>query len=278
MKIKKLIVGMFAAGMVCAVNAVSYPSTSTSTDPNVWTRNYDGVMAAAQQTGYPVLLIFVGSSCLHCEIMMNNTIRTTAFEEMDKDLIFYKVLVVNGVSSSTDSTIMGRYSRYLNGGMFPIVAVLRNDGSVYGSYGNATTDNRGVASELRDLIERLSLEQIGTIPHQDGTTSGQASDGSDASSVAPAVTAASWAAKLKGKANGVVFDASQNVIGSVQLKVAAKGGVTAKLTLASGRQSLKGELALNESEAPYFSAGALTLVYDSANGVWTGTYLSLIHI
>lgn len=268
--IKAIIAGAMFAGLAGTAQAVSYPAASNSTEPNVWTRNYDGVLAAAQQTGYPIFLIFVGPTCGHCEIMMGNTIRTAAFEEMDKDLVFYKVLVVNGVSSATDSTIMSRYGRYLNGGMFPIVAVLRKDGGVYGAYGNATTDKRGVTAELRDLIEKLSLEQVGTIQHQDGTTSGETAGGETVAPAAP--SAAAWAVKLKGKANGVVFDASQNVIGSAVLKIAAKGNVTAKFTLANGRQNLKGEIALNEDGEPYFTAGGLTMKYDTANNVWIGAY------
>ena len=266
MSIKDVIAVCAGIVMTVAANAVSYPSTTNGTEPNEWTRNYTGVMEAANTTGYPVLLLFVGSTCAHCEVMMNNTIMTTTFEEMDKDLVFYKVLVVNGVSASTDGIIMSKYSGYLNGGAFPITAVLRKDGSVYGSYGNATTDTRGVASELRDLIESLAVEQIGYVQHRDGSTTPGAE-------VAPtAVSASAWAVALRGKVNGVVFDASQNIIGSLTMKIANKGNVTAKLTLSSGRENLKGGLALNEEGNPYFSAGGLSLAYDPSFATWIGAY------
>lgn len=268
----KRIGAIFAAtAMTLAANAVSYPSTTNGTAPNEWTRNFSGVMSAAQTTGYPVLLLFVGSNCAHCEIMMENTIRTAEFAAMEKDLVFYKVLVINGVSGSTDGIIMGKYSRYLNGGMFPITAILRKDGSVYGAYGNSTTDRRGVAPELRDLIEKLSVEQIGYVPHQDGTSTDVAPE-APADDTPKAPSAAAWAVKLKGKANGIVFDAAQEAQGTLLMKFTAKGVVTAKITTSASRKNIKGTLALDEDGNPYFAADGLEVSYDPSLATWVGAY------
>ena len=46
---------------VCAF-AATYPAAGNGTEPNVWTRNYSGVLAAAKTTGYPIFMIVVNSA------------------------------------------------------------------------------------------------------------------------------------------------------------------------------------------------------------------------
>ena len=188
--------------------------------------------------------------------MIENTINTEEFNAMDRELKFYKVMVNYGSSYS-------RYISYFDDGTYPLVAVLRMDGSVYGHYGHRTTDFKNVTPGVRSLIEKLSAEQNG-----------------DGSVVAPVETiqptqssmsAADWGAKLKGKVNGILFDGNQEICGSFVLSISAKGKVSAKFTMMSGRTTIKGQLNVKD-DVPQFAEGSLSLAYDSATQVWSGSW------
>ena len=251
------------------IMAATYPSAGNGTEPNVWTRNYSGVLAAAEATGYPVFLIVVNSAgCTHCAEMMDRTVYSSEFKQMESELTFYKVIMDQAYSgtSSDYRTCIRRYSAYFNNDMYPAVVVLRKDGSAYGGFGNRVTDKRNVTPDIRKMIETLAVEQGaagagGYVPATD-------------TDPAPVVSVSAWASKLKGKANGLLFDANQDVAGSFIMKINAKGVVTAKISVASGTKTLHGKLeAANDSVRA--AGGDMALDYNTSSKTWTGSLKGL---
>lgn len=272
---KKLLMAI-AGGMIAAsVCAAQYRTAGTGTAVNEWTSNYDGVLAAAAQTGYPILMIVVDSNtCTHCHEMNRLTLSSAEFKSIENDLTFYRVMIDRPfANSATYSKVTSKYMRYFNSGMFPLVAVLRKDGSVYGSYGNAVTDKRNVSNDVRTLIEKLANEQGADIWSGSGVVPTVTDDDAGKSTPTPAApSAASWGVKLKGASNGIVFDANGEIAGAVTVKVSNRAYVTCKFTLPSGKATVKGYLALNEDGEPFFGAGGAEIVYDTKANVWVGTW------
>lgn len=272
---KKLFTAIASAMLAASVFATAYRTAGTGTAVNEWTSNYDGVLSAAAQTGYPVLLIVVDSdTCSHCHHMNQVTLSSAEFKSLENDLTFYRVMVDRPyASSSTYSKVISKYRSYFNAGMFPLVAVLRKDGSVYGSFGNYATDKRNVANEVRTLIEKLAKEQgvdiwsgSGAVP----TVTDEDNSGGTTTPAAP--SAAAWGVKLKGSANGVVFDANGDIAGSVTTKMTNRGYMSCKFALPGGKTTVKGFIALNEDGMPFLSAKGVEIVYDTKSNVWVGTW------
>ena len=249
------------ASFIASAWGMPYRTAGTGTAPNVWTRNYSGVMAEAKTTGYPVLIVVVDSdSCGHCHLMNQLTLSSAEFAALEKDETFYCVMMdyPYAGASSDWSRILKLYLSYFDYGMYPLIAVLRRDGSVYGSFGNRTTDSRNVAADLRRMIVNLSAEQTGN-------------GGMATSQPVPVLSLSEWAARLKGKANGIVFDGGQNLAGSFVLNITAKGKATAKFTSISGKTTVKGMLSVKDN-VPQIVSGALSLSYDAETGVWRGSW------
>jgi len=247
--------------------AATYPRGIDTTTTNTWSRNFSGVMAAARETGYPVLMIVVNSAtCSHCHTMIANTVNTAEFAQMEKDLTYYEVIMDAVGGSPEFGTVVNKYYRYFDSGMYPIVAVLRKDGTVYGAFGNRTTDRRGVATDLRQLIENLAVEQEADI---------WSGSGVEPFSVTPSATeeekptALTWAAKLKGKSNGIVFDSKQEIVGALEIRLNAKGKATIKHSTFYGRSIIRATLRLN-GETPQLVADSMILSYDTSANVWSG--------
>lgn len=255
--------------MLSAANlAATYPRGIDTTAPNIWSRSFSGVLSAARQTGYPVLMLVVNSAtCGHCHTMIANTVNTAEFAQMEKDLTYYEVIMDGGVAGTPEfGTVVNKYYRYFDSGMYPIVAVLRKDGTVYGAFGNRTTDRRGVATDLRQLIENLAVEQGADI---------WSGSGVEPFSVTPSATeeekptALTWAAKLKGKFNGIVFDSRQEIVGALEIRLAANGKATIRQATFYGRSNIRATLRLN-GETPQLVADSLILSYDTAANIWSG--------
>ena len=261
--VKKTVAGFLAIGV--SLCALAYRTTNTSTEPNVWTRNYSGVLGAAAKTGYPVLIIIVNSAtCGHCHVMNQLTLNSPGFAQMEQELTFYK-LMMDAPNGGEFQTVVNRYYRYFNNGMYPIIGVLRKDGSMYGAFGNRTTDSRDVSSDIRQLIENLAKEQGADIWSGSGVTP-------STSVVTPAKpTVQDWAAKLKGKANGVAFDANQEVVASFTANLNARGKASVRFVTSSGRATAKGELSL-DGEVPQIRGDSLLLKYDEAAKTWCGRW------
>lgn len=266
--VKKAMIGLLVAGL--SVCAWAYRSTSTSTEPNVWSRNYSGVLAAAAQTGYPILIVIVNSAtCGHCHILNQLTLNSAAFAKMESELTFYK-LMMDAPNGGEFQTVASKYYSYFNNGMYPVIGVVRKDGSMYGAYGNWTTDERDVTAEIRSLIEKLATEQGADI----WSGSGVAPAVSPAAAAAPKLTITEWAAKLKGKANGILFDANQNVAGNLTATIAQRGKVTLKMTTRNGNENIRGEMTLADNK-PQVKVDDLSLTYDPQTGAWSGTWNGL---
>jgi len=273
---KFMLLASFAccATMTESAFAATYPSAGNGTEPNVWTRNYSGVLAAAKTTGYPIFLIIVNSpSCGHCSTMMNKTVNTDEFATMERELTFYKVIVDEAYSggSSDYRTCINKYRGYFDYSMYPAVLVLRTDGSVYGGFGNKTTDKRSVAADIRGFIEALAIEQNADIWSGSGVTPSVPAD-PPTPAAPPAPTAAGWAAKHKGSGNGIVFDVNQKVSAFCALKMNAKGKVTVKFTNAGGRKTEKGELTLSDDAIPQVKTAGLDISYDESTAMWLGEW------
>ena len=256
--IKKFLLLFASVGFLGIAVAASYPNAGNGTEPNVWTRNFSGVLKAAQTTGYPIFLIAVNSPvCGHCHLMMDNTVNTEEFAAMERELTFYKVIMDQAYSSSSPdwSYMLSLYfPQYFDYQMYPLVAVLRKDGRVYGSFGNATTDGRGVAGDVRVLIENLAAEQIdGVIPP------------------APAKTSGEWLSELKGKSFGVLFDEGKNIAGSLELNLTANGKVRSRVYLPSGRANVNATMSLAD-DVPAIEGGGMSLAYNATTKTWKGLY------
>lgn len=264
--VKKAIIGLMVAGLsACAWGA--YRTTGTSTEPNVWTRNYSGVLAAAKQTGYPILIVIVNSAtCGHCHILNQLTLNSSAFAQMERELTFYK-LMMDAPNGGEFQTTVNRYYSYFNYGMYPIIGVLRKDGSMYGSFGNRTTDGRDVTADVRSLIERLATEQGADIWSGSGAT--------PTPYVPPKPTAAEWAAKLKGKTNGLLFDGNQNLTGSFAASLTSNGRMMARITTRTGNETVRGNLTL-ANDMPQVKSEGLSLVYNEKTGVWSGSWRDFV--
>ena len=261
---KVVVVFLVASVSICA-NA--YRTTGPGTLPHVWTRNYSGVLAAAKQTGYPILMVVVNSAtCGHCHVLNQLTLNSSTFAKMESDLTFYK-LMMDAPNGGEFNTVVNRYYSYFNFGMYPIIGVLRSDGNMYGSFGNRVTDTRDVSLDIRQLIENLAKEQNADIWSGSGVE-----PFSTVSEIEPAKpTAQEWAAKLKGKLNGVAFDSNQEMVASFSMNLNARGKATARFTSYSGRANARGELSL-DGEIPQIKGDSLLLKYDAAAKTWSGRW------
>lgn len=266
---KNRLIGIFLMVVSVCASAATYPSAGNGTEPNVWTRNYSGVLAAAKVTGYPVFLIIVNSAgCGHCSAMMDKTVNTAEFEAMDRELTFYKVIMDQAYSGSSSDyrTCLSRYKGYLNYNMFPAVVVARNDGTAYGGFGNITTDKRGVTSDIRAMIVALAAEQgadgVTPVPRND-TPSSETTSGASATA---------WASKHKGKSTGIVFDANQGLSATCVVKVSARGKVNVTSTGVSGKETVKGDVLLSSENEPMVNSGGLNIFYDDSMHMWRGTW------
>ena len=259
---KKAMIGLSIIGL--SVCALAYRSTSMSTEPNVWSRNYSGVLAAAKQTGYPILIVIVNSAtCGHCHLLNQLTLNSAAFATMERELTFYK-LMMDAPNGGEFQTTVSRYYNYFNGGMYPIIGVLKKDGSMYGAFGNRTTDGRDVTPDIRKMIEQLARDQGADIWSASGVTPA-------APTPPPEPTAQEWAAKLKGKASGILLDANQNMVGTIIANISARGKAMMKISTRTGTQNVRGEIAV-ANKKPQVKSDDLTLTYDSKAGTWSGTW------
>lgn len=260
---KKTIVSFFVGLSILTVSA-AYRQVGNGTELNVWTANYSGVVSAANQTGYPILLVMVNSvTCGHCHTLYNLTLSSSAFRELEAEEPFYCVMIDQAlVSDKLYRDVWSRYSRYFNDNMFPLIAVLRKDGSVYNSYGNRVTDVRNVAGDVRQWVKALAQEQL--------AGGGTVTPTPDPLPTQRVPTVADVAARLNGKAYGVALDAAGHTIASVVITLTARGKVTMRLATIGGNTNVRATLELNEDGDPQIVADGLSLVYDESAKLWRG--------
>ena len=260
---KKAIVSVLIGLSILTVSA-AYRQVGNGTELNVWTANYSGVVSAAQQTGYPILLIIVNSvTCGHCHTLNNLTLNSSAFRALEAEEPFYCLMIDQAlVSDKLYLDVWRRYNRYFNDNMFPLIAVLRKDGSVYNSYGNRVTDVRNVAGDVRQWVEALAQEQSaggGTVTPTPPTPP-----------TPRAPTVADVAARLNGKAYGVATDASGKMMASVMMSLTARGKATVRFSTMDGNINVRANLVLDEDGVPQVVGEMLGLAYDEEEKVWRG--------
>ena len=176
---KKAIKAIIAATVMAVVSSVhgfSLPIVGTGTELNQWSRNISGVLATAKKTGYPIFLVMIndsstGEGCSHCKSFVENTLNTSEFAAIVKDYKFYMVLLnlwgantgasqpnYGGVSSDV---FMQNFYKYASDGGYPVVAVLRPDGTKYKGWGDTTKPGtRGTILHqyIRQAIADLSTK------------------------------------------------------------------------------------------------------------------------
>ena len=85
---KRTITSVFICLSALTVGA-AYRTVGNGTEPNVWSSNYSGIVSAAQQTGYPILLIVVNSAtCGHCHTLNSLTLNSSAFRALEAEETF----------------------------------------------------------------------------------------------------------------------------------------------------------------------------------------------
>lgn len=200
---KKMIRAILAAAAVAAMTCAygfSLPLVGTGTELNKWSRNMDGVLAAAKTTGYPIFLVMIndsssGEGCEHCKNFVERTLNTPEFDAIVSDYKFYLVLLnVWGADSAqsqpnyggvSSSVFFNYFYKYITDGGYPLVAVLRPDGTKYKGWGDTTLPstrgtilNQYIRAAIADLSEKavvtkfdLAAESGNTVVVQvDGTT------------------------------------------------------------------------------------------------------------
>ena len=165
-----------AAAMLTAACAhgFSLPLVGAGTEPNQWSRNMSGVLDAARNTGYPIFLVMIndsssGQGCEHCKYFVERTLNIPEFDAIVSDYKFYMVLLniwgadsgqsqpnYGGVSSSV---FFNYFYKYNSDSGYPLVAVLRPDGTKYKGWGDTTNPStRGTILHqyIRNAIADLS--------------------------------------------------------------------------------------------------------------------------
>lgn len=264
---------LLIAATTALVGLGAYRNIGSSTTPNTWTSNYWGVLSEAEKTGYPIIYIDVNSStCGHCHTLNSLTLSSAEFKALENDLVAYLVMTDDASSRTAGGArLYDVFESYYGGGQYPIIAVVANNGTVYGYFNNFTTDTRNVASDIRKMVEELSIKQTGQINYTDGTSAAGTPTPAPAPVVYP-TTLAGWTAFLKGRANGIALDANGSVAGTLALNATARGKVTAKVVTLGGRANIKAEMTLDAEGNPAFSGSGLAMTYDKGSSTWVGEY------
>ena len=144
MKVLKKFAAVAAIVSTMSATAAVLPRVGNGTTPNVWTRNMEGVLAAAKTTNLPILLVMIndsstGDGCQHCMQFFTRTLNTENLANIVANHEFYMVLLnywsspsepdYGGVSESTFNTYFYRYQSGDDG--FPQVVLIKPDGSRY---------------------------------------------------------------------------------------------------------------------------------------------------
>ena len=201
---KKIMLAAAAALLMGLGSSAAFlPTVGDGTSPNVWTRNMDGVLAAAKNTGYPIFLVMLnedagGEGCSHCREFMVNTLNTANFTSIVNSYKFYMVMLNwYGVESGsmdpsagdvTSSYFDKYWYRYTVSDAYPLVVVIQPDGTRYKAWSYGTSPSTkwlNFHSYLREAIAALA---------QSSTVFSLAADSSNVLSVnpVPGSTGATW--------------------------------------------------------------------------------------
>ena len=256
-------VALAAAMYVAGAMAASLPAIGDGTAPNQWTRNYNGVLAAAQTTQLPIFLVMVNEGCSHCETFENRTLNSQEFASIVQRYPFYMVLLVKG---NTPSELWSRLFWSLGTGdtSYPQVVVVKPDGTRYTGWSNDSRPVTAVSPILSQFIEEaLAALSTGAVPVSSTATS-------------TATAATQPAGKLSGedaKTKNVLFffDGSDNIVASAQLKLTKSGTWTAKITEGGVSKTLKGTVMKTSDGRLMTDSAEFSVTRDSATGLWYGS-------
>lgn len=289
---KSIVKSIVAAAVLYAASATAavLPTVGTGTEPNQWTRNMEGVLAAAKTTGLPILLVMIndsstGDGCQHCMQFVRNTLNTDNFANIVASYKFYMVLLNKWPSETAYGNVSETYFRnyFLKYEMgdsgYPQVIIIKPDGKRYAGWSYET---RPVSSSGPALYQYLSasLAEIaptssGYVPPVATDTSAAESTTTDASTTTSSSTQSAAVVSSdevpKAKYALFFFNGSDDIVASAQLKVASRGKWTAKIQENGVASTLRGTVVKSNGVLSTGSS-ALNLSYDAASGFWSGTH------
>ncbi len=284
---KSIVKSIVAAAVLYAASATAavLPTVGTGTEPNQWTRNMEGVLAAAKTTGLPILLVMIndsstGDGCQHCMQFIRNTLNTDNFANIVASYKFYMVLLNKWPSESAYGNVSETYFRnyFLKYEMgdsgYPQVILIKPDGKRYAGWSYET---RPVSSSGPALYQYLSASIAEIAPTSSGWVP---------TAVAPAASATTTETTSSSTQSGAVvsstevprgkyalffFNGSDEIVASAQLRVAARGRWTAKIQEGGVATTLRGSVVKSDGVLSTGSS-ALNLTYDTSTGIWSGTH------
>ena len=249
-------IALAATLYVAGAMAAALPAIGDGTSPNQWTRNYNGVLAAAKTTQLPIFLVMVNEGCSHCETFENRTLNSQAFASIVQRYPFYMVLLVKG---NTPSELWTRLFWSVGTGdtSYPQVAILKPDGTRYTGWSNDSRPVTAVSPILSQFIEEaLAALTTGAAP---------------VTSTSTATATKLSSADAKPKNILFLFDGSDNIVASGQLKLAVSGTWTAKLTEGGVTKTLKGTVIKTPDGRLATDSAEFYVTRDSGTGIWSGS-------
>ena len=170
---KSIVKSIVAAAVLYAASATAavLPTVGTGTEPNQWTRNMEGVLAAAKTTGLPILLVMIndsstGDGCQHCMQFARNTLNTDNFANIVASYKFYMVLLNKWPSETAYGNVSETYFRnyFLKYEMgdsgYPQVIIIKPDGKRYAGWSYETRPVSSSGPRSTSIFRRRSPKSL----------------------------------------------------------------------------------------------------------------------
>ncbi len=264
---KKLIVCLAAFTMTVSVAfAINLPSTGTGVAPGVWTKNFEGVKAAAAQTGYPIFLVVlndgVGGTCSICKQFVNLTMKSSEFAALEKSNIpFYKVLINYGSGQGhvPNSVFQSIYKKYRKDKL-PVVAVLNSSAKALVSFGTTSVYRQNLTSSIKNYLLKST---------QGATHIKPIKPTPDVSVTPDPETIRDYA----GNYSAVLFDDDGAISGAAQFRLNTRGTGTLRINKDGRNRSIPVKVELSSTGAKLTSTRNTSLLAESeSDGGFVGTY------
>ena len=162
--IKRLAITIAAAMVSATLLSAGLPSVGNGTEPNVWTKNMEGVLAAAKETGYPILLVMIndsatGEGCSHCWNFVQSTLNNPEFDRIVKTYPFYMVLInfwPGAPGWVSEDYFLNYFFKYASRETFPLVATLKSNGSIdYNAWSQPNTEARLFYKKIEERLSAM---------------------------------------------------------------------------------------------------------------------------
>ena len=284
---KSIIKCIVAAAVMYAASATAavLPLVGNGTEPNVWTRNMDGVLTAAKTTNLPILLVMIndsssGEGCQHCMQFVRNTLNTDNFANIVASYKFYMVLLNKWPSQPDYGSVSETYFReyFLKYEMgdsgYPQVILIKPDGKRYTGWSYET---RPVSSSGPALYQYLAASLAEIAPTTSGYVPPAAAE-TPAATETPTetpsqpATPASSGEVPNGKYALFFFNCNDEIVGSAQLRVSGRGKWSAKILKNGGSTTLRGTV-MKSNGCLSTGTSALNITYDTSSGIWSGSHI-----